>query len=134
MRRGEIRWHKFNRPDKKRPVLLLSIASALSLCLVLVLSGSTLALSLAPRRPLEKRVENSQLIFVGKLVNRVQNDDWVQAELLVEEPLKNVKQGEKIPVTWRLVMVGGRSVAVPVEGNSEVAKIETVGAKPNFST
>lgn len=112
--------------------LLVSMASALSLCLALVLSGSTLALSLAPPRPLEKRVEDSQLIFVGKLVNRVQNDDWVQAELLVEAPLKNVKQGEKIPVPWRLVMVGGHRVTVSVEGNSEVVKTETVGAKPIF--
>lgn len=24
MRRGEIRWYKFNRPDKKRPVLILT--------------------------------------------------------------------------------------------------------------
>ena len=29
MRRGEIRWYKFRRPDKKRPVLVLSRDSAL---------------------------------------------------------------------------------------------------------
>src|SRR2546428_11361453 len=29
MRRGEIRWYRFQRPDKKRPVLILSRQSAL---------------------------------------------------------------------------------------------------------
>lgn len=29
MNRGEIRWYKFRSPDKKRPVLILSRASAL---------------------------------------------------------------------------------------------------------
>lgn len=29
MNRGEIRWYKFKSPDKKRPVLILSRASAL---------------------------------------------------------------------------------------------------------
>lgn len=29
MRRGEIRWHGFQRPDKKRPVLILTRESAL---------------------------------------------------------------------------------------------------------
>lgn len=28
MRRGEIRWYRFERPDKKRPVLILSRESA----------------------------------------------------------------------------------------------------------
>ena len=29
MKRGEIRWHKFDKPDKKRPVLILTRDSAL---------------------------------------------------------------------------------------------------------
>jgi mRNA interferase MazF len=29
MRRGEVRWYRFARPDKERPVLLLSRSSAL---------------------------------------------------------------------------------------------------------
>lgn len=29
MKRGEVRWYKFSRPDKKRPVLLLTRDSAL---------------------------------------------------------------------------------------------------------
>ena len=29
MRRGEIRWYRFQRPDKKRPVLILTRESAL---------------------------------------------------------------------------------------------------------
>lgn len=29
MRRGEVRWYKFSRPDKKRPVVILSRDSAL---------------------------------------------------------------------------------------------------------
>ena len=29
MRRGEIRWYRFQRPDKKRPVLILTRQSAL---------------------------------------------------------------------------------------------------------
>lgn len=30
MRRGEIRWYRFSRPDKKRPVLILTRDSAIS--------------------------------------------------------------------------------------------------------
>ena len=30
MRRGEIRWYRFERPDKKRPVLILTRESALA--------------------------------------------------------------------------------------------------------
>lgn len=30
MRRGEIRWYKFNHPDKKRPVLILTRDSVLA--------------------------------------------------------------------------------------------------------
>jgi mRNA interferase MazF len=30
MRRGEIRWYRFGRPDKKRPVLILTRQSALA--------------------------------------------------------------------------------------------------------
>jgi mRNA interferase MazF len=30
MRRGEVRWYRFQRPDKERPVLILSRASALT--------------------------------------------------------------------------------------------------------
>lgn len=29
LRRGEVRWYKFQRPDKKRPVVLLTRSSAL---------------------------------------------------------------------------------------------------------
>ena len=29
MRRGEVRWYKFQRPDKKRPVVILTRSSAL---------------------------------------------------------------------------------------------------------
>ncbi len=29
LRRGEVRWYKFRRPDKKRPVLVLTRDSAL---------------------------------------------------------------------------------------------------------
>ena len=31
MKRGEIRWYKFNHPDKKRPVILLTRDSAIEL-------------------------------------------------------------------------------------------------------
>lgn len=30
MRRGEVRWYKFDRPDKKRPVVILTRNSAIS--------------------------------------------------------------------------------------------------------
>ena len=30
MKRGEIRWYKFNKPDKKRPILILTRNSAIS--------------------------------------------------------------------------------------------------------
>ncbi|HEX5758988.1 MAG TPA: type II toxin-antitoxin system PemK/MazF family toxin [Thermoanaerobaculia bacterium] len=31
MRRGEVRWYKFDRPDKRRPVVILTRSSALEM-------------------------------------------------------------------------------------------------------
>lgn len=117
--------------DKKKSAWLKELR-ALAFVLALALSGTSGALSMAPTPSLEKRIADGRLIFVGKLVNRVQRGDWVQAELLVEEPLKNVKKGDTVPVIWRLLLVGGRSVAAPVEGNPGIAKVQTVGAEPMF--
>ena len=38
MRRGEVRWYRFDRPDKKRPVVILTRSSALE-----VLNEATVA-------------------------------------------------------------------------------------------
>ncbi len=58
------------------------------------------ALRVAPL-PLAHRVQQAETVFVGKLVNKVVQGEWVQAELLVEEPMKNAVLNRMVKVVWR---------------------------------
>jgi hypothetical protein len=62
----------------------------------------TSALSLAPPKPLPERIKKAEKIFVGTLVNRVdQGDNWVHAELRVDEALRGANDKETVKVIWR---------------------------------
>ena len=75
-------------------------------------------------KPLEERVQQSEIVFVGKLINKVMHGDWVYAELLVEMPLKNAKNGTKIKVTWR-AEVRSRAIYDVVEGTQAIAILKS---------
>ena len=92
---------------------IISLITLLSLC------SSAFALRIAIE-PLEKRVEKAEKIFIGKLVNRVEDGDWVRAELVVETALHNVKKDEKIEVIWRKT-IGGHKIFDSQEGNKGIA-------------
>ena len=79
--------------------------------------------SLAKPKPLKERVANAELVFVGKVVNRVLEGDWVRAELIVEQPLRGVKKGEKIKVIWRKT-IGGRKIYDTAEGTRGIALLK----------
>jgi len=64
-------------------------------------TGMSLALTRAPTPPLDERVEKAEQVFVGTLVNRVEDGDWVQAELRVDIHLRGDKKGALVPVIWR---------------------------------
>ena len=84
-----------------------------------ILCSSAFALRIAIE-PLEKRVEKADKIFVGKLVNRVDDGDWVRAELVVETAVHNVKKGDKVDVIWRKT-IGGHKIFDSQEGDRGVA-------------
>lgn len=87
-------------------------------CALLAISGA-LAL-MAPTEPLAERVRKADIIFVGKIVNRVVDGDWVRAELLVEEPLRNAKLDEKKPIIWR-ASISGEALRGGAEGTRGIA-------------
>ena len=90
------------------------------LCLLFASSIFAFAIR-APEVPLEKRVEAAEKVFVGKVINKKVDGEWVRAELLVESPLRNAEKEAKIPVIWRRelgdlkiydVTVGSKGVAL----------------------
>ena len=80
------------------------------------------ALSIAAPPSVEERVATAEMVFVGKLINRIEVEgDWVHAELQVTEPLLKAKVGEKVPVTWRLVRFNDAVIFDCQEGKQGVA-------------
>ena len=75
----------------------------------IIFNTSLFALRIAVE-PLEKRVEKAEKIFVGKLINRVQDGEWVRAELLVDVPIHNVKKGDKVTKGQTLLIVEAMKV------------------------
>jgi len=60
------------------------------------------ALSLLPTPPLSERVQAAELIFVGTVIERAEEGDWVRAVLRVDEPLHGLKEEQKrVEVIWR---------------------------------
>lgn len=90
-------------------------------CLLLPLSITPIAAgSRAPTKPLSERVQQAETVFLGKVVNKVVDGDWAQAELLVEQPLRNAKKGMKIDVTWRIT-VGSFFIYDVADGTQGIA-------------
>ena len=77
----------------------------------------------APTKPLAERVGGADSVFVGKLINRVEDGDWVRAMLLVEEPLRDVQKGEKIQVIWRK-KIGDIAIYDAAEGDKGIAILD----------
>ncbi len=89
---------------------------SLILFLLMIASPATFAIK-AKMKPLEQRVREAEVIFAGKLVNKVIDGEWVRAELEVADPLKNSKKGEEIKVTWRLKL--GERKLYDIKPNSQ---------------
>ncbi|MFK7851046.1 MAG: hypothetical protein AB8D78_08725 [Akkermansiaceae bacterium] len=99
---------------------LFNLKSFFALTAFLLATSSALAIR-APEVPLEKRVEKAERIFVGKVINKEVDGDWVKADLLVEKPLRNAEKDSKIPITYRKnignqpiydITVGSKGVAI----------------------
>lgn len=101
---------------KKKATIIQTLSL---LCLLLSFSPISSALK-APTKSLEYRVQAAELVFVGTVINKVIDGDWVRAELLVEEPLVNTKQAEKIAVTWRTT-IGNIAIYDTAEGSHGIA-------------
>ena len=96
-----------------RPVLPIGFLT------LFILASATGAVR-APTPPLEERVKAAESVFVGKLINKVVEGDWVRAELLVQEPLKNTKKDEKVLVIWRAT-IGGQPIYDTPEDSRGIA-------------
>jgi hypothetical protein len=92
---------------------------AFLLCVLLTLTTTSLALRVRTA-PLKARVDAAETIFLGKLANKVVTGEWANAELVVQEPLRNAKKGEKIAVTWRIKLGNFRIYDAP-EGTRGIA-------------
>ena len=103
-------------PQHIHPVFIWSM---LTLCAAF-LTSEIWATIRAPTPPLEERVKAAETVFVGKLINKVVEGDWVRAELLIEEPLKNSEKGAKVLVIWRATL-GGRPIYDTPEDSEGIA-------------
>ncbi len=55
-----------------------------------------------PDAPLETRVQETDKVFVGVLLNlKKLEGDWCHADLKVTKAIKGVEVGELVPVQWR---------------------------------
>ena len=57
----------------------------------------------APGKPdaFEHLLIKAETVFVGRVINRTVDGDWVRAELVVEDALWNAQPRERVPVVWR---------------------------------
>lgn len=83
--------------------MMKTTRSCLSVVLTIFMGtlGPAFSLSMAPPRPLGERVAEAEKVFVGTLVDREVDGDWVRAELRVDTPLRGVKEKERVKVVWR---------------------------------
>lgn len=68
---------------------------------LLASAGMLFATSIAPTPPLAERLREAEKVFVGTLVERVEDGEWVRAALHVDEPLRGVEEKERVEVIWR---------------------------------
>jgi len=88
--------------------------------ILLILTTVVMADTRLPTKPLKERVNAAETVFVGKLINRVEDGDWVRADLLVETPLHKAKKDTKVQVTWRKNL-GSRVIYDAAEGTKAIA-------------
>ena len=79
----------------------LTPRTIVSLCMFIWATSVAQALTRLPTPPLADRVATAEIVFVGTLINRVEDGDWVRADLRVDTPIHNAKAGQNIPVVWR---------------------------------
>ena len=96
-----------------------SIRIPLLLAVLLATSTSLFAVR-APTKPLSERVKAAELVFVGKVINKIVEGDWVRAELIVEEALHGVKEEQKVLVIWRAT-IGGQPIYDTAAGTKGIA-------------
>ncbi len=75
-------------------------AFAIFAVMLAVIQLPALALQ-APTEAIAVRVEKAKKIFLAEVINRVEKDGWVRAELLVKEAVFGVEKDEKVKVIWR---------------------------------
>ncbi len=96
--------------------LALQIAG---LSFLLIVAANAFAVK-APTKPLEQRIRAADTIFVGEVLNRNVDGDWVRAELLVVEPLHNAVQSRTVTVIWRATL-DGRPIYDKAENSQGIA-------------
>ena len=99
--------------------LVLSIAAFI----MLARPGTVFPTSKLPTEPLENRVRDAKVVFVGKVINKEVKGAWAYADLLVEEPLKNVQKNESVQVIWR-IKLGDRAIYDSAEGSRGIAILD----------
>lgn len=75
-------------------------------------------------KSLESRIIDAEVIFAGTLINRVENGDWVQADLRVDPPLHHSAHGQTFKVTWRRFL-SGNELYNAVENQKGVALLDS---------
>lgn len=90
--------------SKRRPFSAIRLMGqcVLLVSFLLLISDPAWSFSRMATPPLARRVEGAETVFVGKLINRTEEGEWAQAELLVVEPLKNARKGDTVQVIWRM--------------------------------
>jgi len=91
----------------------------LTLCVLLTLTTISMGVR-APTKPLKDRVGAADTVFLGKVANKVVTGEWASAELVVQEPLRDAKKGEKIEVIWR-IKLGRFQIYDVAEGTRGIA-------------
>lgn len=86
-------------------------------------TAAILAISIAPTLPLSERVEQAEKIFVGTVIERVEEGEWVRAVLRVDEPLREVGENKKVEVIWR-TRVGNQAIYNAVKGQRGIAILD----------
>ena len=88
-----------------------------------ITTASAHALSRMPVPPLSDRVEQAELVFLGTLIERAEDGEWVRAVLRVDESLRVPEGMRRVEVIWR-VRVGDREVYDAAEGQRGVAILD----------
>jgi len=91
-------------------------------CMIVASAALALA-SRAPTKPLAERLAAADTVFVGVVTNKVVDGEWVRADLLVETPLRNAKQGKKVEVIWRAT-VDGMPIYDTAAGTKRIAILD----------